>query len=108
MEDLSKKIETRLTTLKDAFAKEIDIAKETINNNIKELITNDDYRSNSSTATLPSVKSFQLENTEMSEDESSELDEESELEEEEITETFDNGNFNGVTSPYCLNCLSYA
>ena len=109
MEDLSKKIETRLTTLKDAFAKEIDIAKETIDNNIKELIPNDDYTSNSSSiATLPSVKSFQLENTEISEDESSELDEESELEEEEVTETFDNGNFNGVTSPYCLNCLSYA
>ena len=109
MEELSSKISNSFTALKDSLMEQMDTTKEMIDNNIKKLISPDDEDTTPKTnSNLPSVKSFQLENTESTDDEASDIDEESEIDEEDITETFENGGFNGVTSPYCLNCFSYA
>lgn len=110
MEELSNKINTSFNALKDSLTKQMDSTKELIDNNIKELVsqqTQDDENAKTP-SNLPSVKSFQLENTELSDEENSEVDEEeSELDDDEINEPFENGGYNGVTSPYCLNCFSY-
>lgn len=109
--ELSTKIEDNFKILKESLTKQMDSTKEIIDNSIKEFIQQDTIESPLKKepvkkSTLPSVRSFESEemvsDAEASDDELS--DEESE---EEYTETFqDPLLYEGVTSPYCLNCYA--
>lgn len=113
--ELSTKIEDNFKILKESLTKQMDSTKEIIDNSIKEFMHQDTIESphkkesltpKKPKPTLPSVRSFESEemvsDVEASEDELS--DDESE---EEYTETFqDPLLYEGVTSPYCLNCFA--
>lgn len=109
--ELSTKIEDNFKILKESLTKQMDSTKEIIDNSIKEFIQQDTIESPHKKepvkkATLPSVRSFESE--EMISDVEASEDEQSEDEsEEDYTETFqDPLLYEGVTSPYCLNCYA--
>lgn len=109
--ELSTKIEDNFKILKESLTKQMDSTKEIIDNSIKEFIQQDTIESPHKKepvkkATLPSVRSFESE--EMVSDVEASEDEHSEDEsEEDYTETFqDPLLYEGVTSPYCLNCYA--
>ena len=109
--ELSTKIEDNFKILKESLTKQMDSTKEIIDNSIKEFIQQDTVESPHKKepvkkATLPSVRSFESEemvsDVEASDDEASEDESE-----EDYTETFqDPLLYEGVTSPYCLNCYA--
>ena len=113
--ELSTKIEDNFKILKESLTKQMDSTKEIIDNSIKEFIQQDTvespHKKESMTPqkpkpTLPSVRSFESEemvsDVEASDDEASEDESE-----EDYTETFqDPLLYEGVTSPYCLNCYA--
>ena len=113
--ELSTKIEDNFKILKESLTKQMDSTKEIIDNSIKEFIQQDTvespHKKESTTPqkpkpTLPSVRSFESEemvsDVEASDDEASEDESE-----EDYTETFqDPLLYEGVTSPYCLNCYA--
>lgn len=109
--ELSTKIEDNFKILKESLTKQMDSTKEIIDNSIKEFIQQDTIESLHKKepvkkATLPSVRSFESEemvsDVEASDDEASEDESE-----EDYTETFqDPLLYEGVTSPYCLNCYA--
>lgn len=113
--ELSTKIEDNFKILKESLTKQMDSTKEIIDNSIKEFIQQDTIESphkkesltpKKPKPTLPSVRSFESE--EMVSDVEASDDEQSEDEsEEDYTETFqDPLLYEGVTSPYCLNCFA--
>lgn len=113
--ELSTKIEDNFKILKESLTKQMDSTKEIIDNSIKEFIQQDTVESphkkepmtpRKQKPTLPSVRSFESEemisDVEASDDEASEDESE-----EDYTETFqDPLLYEGVTSPYCLNCYA--
>lgn len=113
--ELSTKIEDNFKILKESLTKQMDSTKEIIDNSIKEFIQQDTFESphkkesmtpQKPKPTLPSVRSFESE--EMVSDAEASDDEASEDEsEEDYNETFqDPLLYEGVTSPYCLNCYA--
>lgn len=118
--ELSTKIEDNFKILKESLTKQMDSTKEIIDNSIKEFIQQDTVESphkkepvtpRKQKPTVPSVRSFESEemisDVEASDDEASDDEASEDESEEDYTETFqDPLLYEGVTSPYCLNCYA--
>jgi hypothetical protein len=115
--ELSHKIDTNFNDLKNSFNKQMENTKQTIESSIKEMIVSEGPvkekvpSSGKASNKIPTVRSFEKEESasnELSdEEEGSDLASDDEDSDEDISESFqDASTYDGVTSPYCLNCFA--
>ena len=114
--ELSHKLDSNFNELKDSFNKQMENTKQTIESSIKELIVSEaplkeKITQIKSSNKIPTVRSFEKEDSasnELSdEEEGSDQPSDDEDSDEDISESFqDHATYDGLTSPYCLNCFA--
>ena len=126
VDEISNKIEMNFNSLKESLATQMDSTKVMIDNSIKEyvnqnvnvnknVVVENQVKETKKQNKLPTVRSFESEeqlidvDVDVSdEDEGSEDGDDSDDDDEYTTETFKNSiAYQGVESPYCLNCHSF-